>query len=196
MASLKCHKVSYPLTHWSHGYLNQIWNNIYFEIALRWLSLDLTDDKPTLVQVMAWCRQATSHYLNQCWLRSMSPCSSTMPQWVNESELCCWWPLQPQWWLCRNGSLKLDPKMPIHCSEPRHYLNQHWLIVNRTPLITLQWNFNQNHTQVFSQENAFKMLSANRQPFCQVPACYLIYLGHNWRQQLCLYSVTISHLAT
>ena len=24
--------------------------------------------RSTLVQVMAWCRQATSHYLNQCWL--------------------------------------------------------------------------------------------------------------------------------
>ena len=31
---------------------------------------DLTDDKSTLVQVMAWCHQATSHYLNQCWPRS------------------------------------------------------------------------------------------------------------------------------
>ena len=28
---------------------------------------DLTDDKSTLVQVMAWCHQAASHYLNQCW---------------------------------------------------------------------------------------------------------------------------------
>ena len=28
---------------------------------------DLTEDKSTLVQVMAWCRQATSHYLSQCW---------------------------------------------------------------------------------------------------------------------------------
>ena len=43
------------------------------EIALRWMPLDLTDDKSTLVQVMAWCRQATSHYLSQCWPRSMSP---------------------------------------------------------------------------------------------------------------------------
>ena len=33
-------------------------------IALRWTSHDLSDDKSTLVQVMAWCRQATSHYLN------------------------------------------------------------------------------------------------------------------------------------
>ena len=27
------------------------------EIALKWLSLKLTDDKPTVVQVMAWCHQ-------------------------------------------------------------------------------------------------------------------------------------------
>ena len=28
------------------------------------------DKKPTLVQVMAWCRQATSLYLSQCWPRA------------------------------------------------------------------------------------------------------------------------------
>ena len=38
--------------------------------ALRWMPQDLTDDKSTLVQVMAWCCQATSHYLSQCWLSS------------------------------------------------------------------------------------------------------------------------------
>ena len=53
------------------------------EIALRWMPLDLTDDKSTLVQVMAWCRQATSHYLSQCWPRSMSPNDVTRPQWAN-----------------------------------------------------------------------------------------------------------------
>ena len=31
------------------------------KIALRWVPLDLTDDKSTLVQVLAWCNQATSH---------------------------------------------------------------------------------------------------------------------------------------
>ena len=44
---------------------------------------DLTDDKSTLVQVMAWCRQATSHYLNQCWPRSQKPYGVTRLQWVN-----------------------------------------------------------------------------------------------------------------
>ena len=52
------------------------------KIALRWMALDLTDDKSTLVQVMAWCRQATSHYLIQCWPRFMSPYGVTRPQWV------------------------------------------------------------------------------------------------------------------
>ena len=41
--------------------------------ALRWMPWHLTDDKSTLVQVMAWCRQATSHYLSQCWPISVSP---------------------------------------------------------------------------------------------------------------------------
>ena len=55
------------------------------KIALRWMPLDLTDDKSTLVQVMAWCRQAASHYLSQCWPRFMSPYGVTRPQWVIKS---------------------------------------------------------------------------------------------------------------
>ena len=53
------------------------------KIALRWMPLDLTDDKTiksTLVQVMAWCRQATSRYLSQCWPRSMLPYGVTRPR--------------------------------------------------------------------------------------------------------------------
>ena len=56
------------------------------EIALKRISLDFTDDQSTLVQVMAWCRQATSHYLSQCWPRSMTPSGITRPQWVNHQR--------------------------------------------------------------------------------------------------------------
>ena len=49
----------------------------------------------SLVQVMAWCRQATSQYLNQCLRISLSPYGVTMPQWVtpanthtNKPKLC------------------------------------------------------------------------------------------------------------
>ena len=65
--------------------------SISFEIVLLWMSLYLIDDKSTLVQVMAWCRQATSHYLSQCWPRSLPPYGVTRPQWVNAlcSSMMC-----------------------------------------------------------------------------------------------------------
>ena len=57
---------------------------------------DLTDDKSALIQVMAWCRQATSHYLNQCWPRSSTPYGVTRHQWVklpssviSDNFACC-----------------------------------------------------------------------------------------------------------
>ena len=92
------------LTHWPLGDLNVIlmWFNFALLIGifqssyvyvLRWMPLDLTDDKSTLVQVMAWCHQATSHYLNQCWPRSPMPYGITMPQWVKtlipDESGCC-----------------------------------------------------------------------------------------------------------
>ena len=52
--------------------------------ALRWMPWHLTDDKSTWVQVMAWCHQAASHYLSQCWPGSMSPYGITRPQWVKK----------------------------------------------------------------------------------------------------------------
>ena len=54
------------------------------EIVLRWVLQNLTDDKSKLVQViMAWCHQARSYYLSQCWPRSMPPYGITRPQWSN-----------------------------------------------------------------------------------------------------------------
>ena len=50
-----------------------------YDNALRWTLQDLTADKFILVQVMAWCHQATSHYLSQCWHRPMSPIGITRP---------------------------------------------------------------------------------------------------------------------
>ena len=89
------------------------------------MSLDLTDDESTLVQVMAWCRQATSHYLSQCWHRSLSPYGVTRPHWVNTL-----WPrqnchhftdgifigffLDENLWLSLKISLKLVPKVWIN----------------------------------------------------------------------------------
>ena len=85
------------------------------------MSLNLTDDESTLVQVMAWCRQATSHYLKQCWYTFMSPYGITRGQWVKElisqkiycciavacAKLCCS-QLARYWTTGRQSFLPLD----------------------------------------------------------------------------------------
>ena len=65
------------------------WGNC--EIALRQMLLDLFDVKSTLVQVMVWCRQATSHYMGQYWPRFMLPYGITRPQWVNPLHTGWFW---------------------------------------------------------------------------------------------------------
>ena len=90
------------LTHWSLGDLDVIQNAIFnivlligiswfpYDNALKRISQDSTDDKSTLVQVMAWCRQATSHYLSQCWPGSVTPYDITRPQWVTAIVFSIW----------------------------------------------------------------------------------------------------------
>ena len=73
-----------------------------YDNVLRWMPQNLTDDKSTLVQVMAWCRQATSHYLNQCWPRSPMPYGVTRPQWVKTLWIRQIW--NPTWWWHSRGS--------------------------------------------------------------------------------------------
>ena len=84
-----------PLTHWPWEILMkfQIINLqltlvidgwcISCEIALRWLLLDLNDDKSTSVQLMAWCCQAKKHYLSHCWPRFRFQ-YVTVPHWDNK----------------------------------------------------------------------------------------------------------------
>ena len=46
--------------------------------VLEGMPWDLTDDLLTLVQAMAWCRQAASHYLIQCWPSFTKPYGVTI----------------------------------------------------------------------------------------------------------------------
>ena len=55
------------------------------EVALRWMTQNLTDDLSTLVQVISWCRHVTSHYLNQWWSSSMTWYGVNGPQRVNNT---------------------------------------------------------------------------------------------------------------
>ena len=51
--------------------------SIVYEITFMWMSSNFTDNLSTMVQVMAWCHEALSHYLNQCWTRYMRPYGAT-----------------------------------------------------------------------------------------------------------------------
>ena len=60
-------------------------------LSCEWMPLNTFDTNSTLIQVMTWCHQATSHYLSQCWPRSMSLYGGiTRPQWVNSGLLGVW----------------------------------------------------------------------------------------------------------
>ena len=84
-SAMTCLHLSY-LTHLRPGRFVYIFRQVIFKLILlindwgiscetvpKWMSLDLNDGKSTLVQVMAWCRQSTRHYLSRCWPRSVPP---------------------------------------------------------------------------------------------------------------------------
>ena len=162
----------YHLTHWPLGNLNTIlgtkfskknsvingWG-ISCELALRWTSFDLTD-KSTLAQVMAWCRQATSHYLSQCWPRSMLQNGVTRPQWVNSLWHCI-----TIWWY-RCGST-LVQVMACGMRAPSAVLT--WTNDDILSIGTfgnkLQSNFDQNIKLFIEKKNALKSLQNNSNLF-------------------------------
>ena len=92
------------------------------------MPLDFTDDKSALVQVMAWCHQATSHYLSQCWPRFLLPYGVTRPRWVNLVLLECSClktrtvntlrPDQNGWHFIDNFSNELSPVLHMPLPEP------------------------------------------------------------------------------
>ena len=110
--------VSFNLTHWpgrcgsnSKSALpeHRLWIKFVStpcEIALRQTKNTFRAyGKWTLLQVMAWCRQATNHYLSQCWPRSMSPYGVIRPQWVNVYGLANCSLIYRLLWICDNVSL-------------------------------------------------------------------------------------------
>ena len=98
MLSSKCHfvqvskclwngyiRIGWKLTHWPLGDLDAILKMEFSSHASDECHRTLLMIKSTLVQVMAWCHQATSHYLSQGWLSSLSHCGIARPKWVKQN---------------------------------------------------------------------------------------------------------------
>ena len=110
MAIFMCHYAN--LTHCPSGNAAVIFKSTIFqpmvrssnlgtwcEIAVLWMPQNLTNEKSSLIQVMARCHQTTDPYLKQCWPRSPTPYHVITPQWdkcitlynVNRSLPLCGW---------------------------------------------------------------------------------------------------------
>ena len=84
---------------------------------------------------MAWCHEATSYYLSQCWPRSVSPYCVTGLQWVNillhnhDNDTI---------WHCKTWSIgrHFVRYWFVACLAPSHYLNPWWPV-------SLQWRHNE-----------------------------------------------------
>ena len=122
------------------------------------MPMDLTDGKSTLVQVMAWCRQATSHYLSQCWPRSLLPYGVLRLLWVNSSPPSGAYMHQwIGWALVQIMACRLFSAIkPL--SNPAMLV-----IVNCTIRNKLQWKFDQKENLSFTKM-LLKILSAKRRP--------------------------------
>ena len=91
-------RVLFSLTHLSLGdvtvilkvqFLNLSYKRVAWALAMKLLGgmpHNLTNEKSTLVQAMAWCLQATSHYLSQRWPKSMPQNGITRSQWDKPVE--------------------------------------------------------------------------------------------------------------
>ena len=126
---------------WLYWWISNFWTHIRntylehsYEIALRWMLQDLTDDKWTLFAVMAWCPQAPSHYLSQCRPHSTMQYGVTRPLWVNP-----FWPSDTIW-QCRSRST-LAQVMACCLMVPSHYLNRFCLFISEVQRHSSEGNF-------------------------------------------------------
>ena len=137
------------------------------QIALRQMTLDLTYDKSTLVQVMAWCCQAPNHYLSQCWPRYLSPYGVPRLQWVNSLALGRFG------WNFRLVIFRLQSRINIYiyiywvfpverpsgeCQKTLLMINQHWFM----------WWVGAVRQQAITWAHVVSVLY-----------CYMVSIGHN-----------------
>ena len=96
--------------------------NIQIGIAFEPMPENLVDGKPK-VQVLAWCRRATSHFFNSLWP------SDTIWRHTSRSTLA--------------------QVMACCLTAPSHYLNQCWLIISEVLQHSPEGNFAGNAPDIY-----------------------------------------------
>ena len=101
--------------------------------SIIWMLQDLAGGKSILVQGRAWCHQATSHYMKQCWLQSLMPHGIIRPKWVKKNgplyiKLCCLnhekiYIFSAIWWNIWNSSFFRDQLLTVFLPAILWYLH-------------------------------------------------------------------------
>ena len=115
-----------------------------YKIVVRWMLQKSIDDKSTLVQVMAWCHQAPSHYLDQCWPISMSSYGFPRPQWVDQKPIVSLLVLRMRY--SRNSTRSIPWMLiPWFLLSPGHQQPWYWLHWINTALSSIREDINYIH---------------------------------------------------
>ena len=123
--------------------------------AMRWMPQDLTDDKSTLGQVMAWCHQASNLHLNQCWPSSLTHICSTRDRGVNYCWLTVLVQLMPlfawgnKWintlrthYICFKQASSLVDWMPLSILNNHNETHRYYVMENKpkwAPVSPVSW---------------------------------------------------------
>ena len=141
---------------------------------------------------MAECHQATSHYLNQCWHRSLSPHGGTRPQWVHvcvndgAARMVGWYHMNIViniYIYTRNWSTQHGCNVGLYGAKPLPDF------LSVAPLRTSLWNLNEKY--LYWRKRALKMSTKYRQffrglnvfntnAFGYVKGQFLLILNHTW----------------
>ena len=84
-----------------------------------------------LVQVMAWCRQATSHYLSKCWPWSLSQYGVIRPQWLKKNKYYFhdrMYISNPFWGIACTDDILIVCTVTYH--ERTHILKWHYFVIS------------------------------------------------------------------
>ena len=116
-------------------------------------------DKSTLAQIMAWCRQAPSHYLSQCWSKSISPYGvslgrNVLTHWGRVTHIC----------VSKLTIIGSDNGLSPGRRQSIIWTNAGILLIG--PRGT---NFSEMLIKIYTfsfKKMHFKMSSGKRQPFC------------------------------
>ena len=133
------------------------------KIAFRWMSLDLTDDKSALVQVMAWCHQAHGR---KFLVRVYSEES------YDDNIIC---------FILENGSITVSLRYEhVVISKPGWRQAIIWTKAVILLIVPLGINFSENWTKILTfsfKKMCLKTSSAKWQPYCPGGDELMTYLG-------------------